>query len=274
MAGALDTITQLAHDAAAAVFDTPDGQVVYQQYDARAQTWVFRRWLDAPGVWSEQDQWFTDWNATAEVSPAAPLPLVLDSCTVGWEPVWRSSRGQIINHITLAYGPTPDGGTQPTVTAQDTTSITRFGLRHYGENTQLSDQGSAQYRAGLGIDLQSWPHWALAQLDIYVDDLPPAQRAKVMALRCGDRVHLTGLPMPAPQPEAVLVVEGWTHTLTATRSVLTLNLSDPNQSYAGITWGALPPAGTTPPLRWQDCPPALIWADAIGLPNLQPTRSP
>lgn len=259
---ALELIGGLAEDAGAAVFDTPDGTVVFQHYAARAQTWTYRLWREAPGIWSEQDQWFTDWTATAADSPTAPTPVDLPCDAVAWEPVWGQTAGDVINHVTLSYGVAPDGGEQPEWTVSDADSMTRHGRQHYGKQTALADQASAAYRAGLILDRHDTPRWGMTGLDVYPADMDPALAARVLALTCGDRVNVLGLPQPAPDIDVVAVVEGWTHTITPAGDVLTLNLSDPLHSYAGIIWAALDPAG-----RWQDCPPALAWFDALTDPT-------
>jgi hypothetical protein len=274
---ALTLITELAQDVGAAVFDTPDGVVVFQHYAARAQSWHFTRWMDVPPavVWSAAAGHWADWNATATTSPNAPVPIRLDMCAVGWEPVWRETSGAVINDVTLYYGPTPaDGGTRDGWHLMDTDSVTLHGRRHFGAETQLADLDGAMERAGMILDLHSEPRWGMAEILVYVDDLPPAEQTTMLGLLCGARVQLTDMPQPAPEYSPVRIVEGWTHTLTPTRSDLVLQVSDPLHSYAGITWGALPPAGTTPPLRWMDVPPAVIWADALTLAHLQPVGGP
>jgi hypothetical protein len=62
----------------------------------------------------------------------------------------------------------------------------------------------------------------------------------------------------------VRIVEGWTHTLSATTDTLLLHLSDPAHSYAGITWSVFAPF--TP--RWVDVDPAVIWTDVITIDDL------
>lgn len=256
---ALDLITALAVDAGAAVFDTPTGTVVFQHYSARAQTWAFRRWMEAPGVWFEQDGWFTDWNSTATASPQAPAPIDLNMCAIGWEPVWRSTSGAVVNDVALYYGPNPtDTNPRPVYRLNRPASVTRFGRRHYGAETQLADEQSAAVRAGMILDLHADPRWSLDNVTLFLNDLPPADLATALTLLCGARVQLTNLPQPAPAASPVRVVEGWTHTLTRTRSDLTFYVSDPLHSYAGIVWDAMDPDG-----RWMDVPPALAWYDAL-----------
>lgn len=258
---ALDLVTDLAEDVGAAVFDTPDGLVVFQHYQARAQTWAYHLWREAPGTWSETPAWFPTWADTATESPSAPTPVEIPCDVAAWEPTWVQTDAQVINDVTIGYGVPPQGQEQDRLTADNPESITRFGRLHYGNDTQLADSLSAGYRAGMILDRHATPRWGMAGLDVWPDDMDPTLRDQVLALLCGKRIMTTGLPAPAPSLTAVGVVEGWTHTLTPTLNQITFNLSDPLHSYAGIVWAALNPGG-----RWTDVDPALPWYDALNDP--------
>jgi hypothetical protein len=253
---ALDLISDLATDAGAAVFDTPTGEVVFQHYEARAQTWQWFRWLDEPptATWDTQTG---IWSDMVVVSPAAPLPIPVDACWVVWEPTWETSSANIINHVGVAYGPKPDEGERPALTAANQSSIARFGRRHIFLGGGIADQESAIERAGMILAVHSRPRWNLASMDILLRDT--GDPFPFLGLRCGDKIHLHDVPAPAPEPSPVLIVEGWTHLMDGDNDVLTLYVSDPLYSYGGIIWAALPPTGP----RWMDVPPPLVWTDAI-----------
>jgi hypothetical protein len=257
---ALSLIGDLASDTGAAVFDTPDGHVVFQHYSTRAQTWHWYLWREAPGTWTTA-QWQT-WADTEEVSPSAPLPLLVDGCAILWEPTWVTGSGEVVNSVTVPYGPEVDGGERPTVTAMNPASVARFGRKHVSGPAGLADVGSAMERGGMILDLHSFPHWAIDNVVILLDKLPGV--LEVMGLMCGSRVQLFGMPQPAPEYDPVRIVEGWTHTLTVASDTLTLRLSDPAHSYAGITWSVFAPM--TP--RWVDVDPTVIWADVITMDDL------
>jgi hypothetical protein len=262
---ALDLVTGLAEDAGAAVFDTPDGVVVFQHFDARAQTWLYLLWSEAPDTWSDHPE---TWADTAVVSPSAPNPIELPCDAVAWEPVWTLSSGQIINHVTIGYGTPEPGYTQPGIIGQVPESIARYGRMHYGNDTQLADLGSAQYRAGLILDRRAQPRWAMSSVTLYPDDMEPATREDVLGLLCGARVSIAPMPAPSPAPTVVAVVEGWVQELSPHGNTITLNLSDPLHSYAGIVWNALDPA-----TLWEDVDPALAWQDAIVSPDMPLARA-
>jgi hypothetical protein len=254
---ALDLIGALAEDTGAAVFDTPAGEVVFQHYAARAQTWQWFRWVDEPpdATWDVQ----TDlWSDMVVVSPAAPLPIPVDACWVVWEPTWETSSANIINHVSVEYGPEVEGGgSRAVLTGSNPDSITRYGRRHVYLGGNIADVDSAMERAGMVLDVHAHPRWNMASLEILL--LETADPFPFLALRCGDKLHLTSVPKPTPDPGPVLIVEGWTHLLDGNNDSLTLYVSDPLYSYAGITWSAMPPDEP----RWMDVVPTLVWTDAI-----------
>jgi hypothetical protein len=191
------------------------------------------------------------------VSPAAPLPIPVDACWVVWEPTWETSSANIINHVSVEYGPKPEEGDRPVLTVSNPGSITRYGRRHTFLGGGIADVDSAMERAGMILGVHAQPRWNMASVDILLRET--ADPFPFLNLRCGDKVHLTGVPTPSPEPAPVLIVEGWTHLLDGDNDTLTLYVSDPLYSYAGVAWTALP--ADEP--RWIDLPPALVWTDAI-----------
>jgi hypothetical protein len=264
---ALDVVGELAADVGAAVFDTPTGEVVFQHYLARAQTWQWFRWMDEPptATWDTQ----TDlWSDMVVESPGAALPIPVDACWVLWEPTWETSSGDIINHVSVAYGVAPEEGERPAYTSSNLASIARYGRRHTFLGGSIADLDSAMERAGMILAVHSEPRWNMASIDILLPDT--GDPFPFLGLRCGDRVQLLSVPGPSPEPSPVLIVEGWTHIIDGDNDVLTLYVSDPLYSYAGIAWSALPP--TAP--RWMDVAPAIVWADAITYSRIVGTASP
>jgi hypothetical protein len=266
---ALSVVNDLASDTGAAVFDTPDGHVVFQHYSTRAQTWHWYLWLEAPGVWADAGGVWDTWADTEEVSPSAPLPLTIDGCAVLWEPSWVSTSGDIVNSVSIGYGPDVEGGARPSVTTINPASVARFGRKHVAGPGGLADVGSAMERGNMILDLHSFPHWAIDNVVVLLDKIPPGDQVptvadSVMGLLCGSKVQLLGMPQPAPEYDPVRIVEGWTHTLSAGSDTLLLHLSDPAHSYAGITWSVFAPL--TP--RWVDVDPAVVWVDVITMDDL------
>lgn len=247
---ALSLIGDLATAVGAAVFDTTDGRVSFQMFTDRAPGVQWVTWAEAAGTWDAAAGTWADW---AVDSPNADLPVNLPCDSVAWEPVWTATAGLIVNHVTIGYGENDE-----TLTRSDPASVARYGRRHAGEDTQLADAQSADYRAGLILARYALPAWNMRSVDVDPGALDPATLADVMAVMCGNRVQLTGLPQPAPAASVVMVAEGWTHTLSAYSETLTFALSDPSHSYAGIVWEAVDPA-----ITWNTVPPALSWPNAI-----------
>jgi hypothetical protein len=249
---ALSLIGDLAASVGAAVFDTPDGRVIFQPFTARVPGVQWVAWHDAAGDWANAIGIWAEW---AVDSPNADLPTPLPYQSIVWEPVWLSTSALIVNHVTIGYGV----DTAEHLTRQDPESVARYGRRHIGDDTQLADDTSADYRAGLLLARYARPGWEMRSVEI-----DPAavslgtMRDSLMALMCGNRVHIPGLPGPAPAREATMVVEGWTHILGAHTESLIFTLSDPAHSYAGIAWESVNPA-----IRWQDISPSLLWINAL-----------
>jgi hypothetical protein len=255
---ALSLIGDLAASVGAAVFDTPDGSVIFQPFTARVPGLQWVKWRDAAGDWASADGVWADWAINA---PDADLPTMLPYQSIVWEPVWTSAVGLIVNHVTIGYGDPVRA-----ITRQDPESVARYGRRHVGDDTQLADTQSAEYRAGLLLTRYARPAWEMRSVEI--DPAAVAlgtMRDSLMPLMCGHRVHVPKLPAPAPAREAVMVVEGWTHILGAHTESLIFTLSNPAHSYAGIVWSAVNPA-----TRWQDVAPAITWNDAITDASLTP----
>jgi len=191
--------------------------------------------------------------------------LQLDGDTVIFEPIWRTNSASIINRVDLGY----DNGSVYTV--QDTASQSDYGLRTFSRVTELHDLASATLRAGQLLNRQSQPRWSMGSVEIWMENVTDtAKRDDLLDLTCGNRVVIDELPRPAPYPTWVGVVEGWGETYTGYQDGegthrLTLALSDPFSSYAGITWNAVPIT-----YKWNTINTSVIWANAITQDNLVP----
>lgn len=263
---ALDVLSELAADTAAAVVDTPDGYVLYQPLEARSRPIFYTRWqdFDPTQTWADfppADTW-ADFDV---ISPAAEQPLVLPADAVGFEPEWRSTAAAIVNSVRLGYGVPPEGSDPDRVSAQDDASIARYGQRHFGKDTQLARLTDAQAMASRVMSTRAWERWALGSVDVYADALDDPTQAALAALRCGDWVQVDDLPLPAPAASWVGICEGWAYrewVIGDTRhGAWTLSLSDPLFSLAVPTWADYPPA-----FMWSDHSPLLTWADIVSIP--------
>lgn len=272
---ALDLLEELQRDTAAAVFDLPTGEVVYQPMSGRQRPVIPYMWSDFPPAqtWAASDPALT-WNGDPPSigdwdSPRSKFPLDIPGSVTLWAPQWRASEGVVVNHARIGWGLVPEGGQQATVEAVEQSSIDRHGRRYAYLGTQLAVEGDAQERATHIVSTQSIDRWALDDVDIQLDLTDPQFYNQVMALRCGDHVVLHDLPTPNPAITWPAIVEGWTYIELAEaelrREQLTLILSDPLLSLAVMRWDDYP--GTYP---WQGHPPAVTWMDLTQTSVLTP----
>lgn len=252
---ALALLTDLARDAGAAVFDAPDGTIVFQDLAARAQsyigsTWatVTGTWAAAVGAWSEQE------------SPAVAAIVPLPPAAIAYEPSMEQHRADIINRAVVEYG-----DPVATITEEDTASQAIHKTRSATLRTRLADSAAATLRGEQVIARLAWPRYRLNSVQVLVHELDEPTRALVLALRCGDRVLVQQLRQPSPFESWLGVVEGWTETITVDRwteteavetHILTLALSDPRASFATVQWQDITPTRT-----WDDINPTITWAD-------------
>jgi hypothetical protein len=264
-------LDELASWTSAAVFDTPDGHVVYQALSGRSRPIVAYMWqdFDPAMTWDQFDPaltWDGDPPTLADwLSPTSELPVVLPCAAVGWEPEWQSSEATIINHIAIGYGLEDPQGV---VELEDAASIARHGRRYLHQGTQLATEADALARASHILTTQPQERWQIGDVTVALDHLDPATYIKVLGLVCGDHVTLQGLPQPAPAIDWTGIVEGWTFTQWADRGVfserLTLALSDPLLSLAVMRWDDYP--GT---YRWSQHPSYLTWDDLDSIDVLE-----
>ena len=263
---ALGLLEDLAVTTGAAVFDTPNGTVVYQAISGRARPVFGYRWEDFPpgDTWADFDPamtWadFADW-----ISPASDLPILLPAGAVEWEPAWNLTESEVINHARVGYGVPADGSQQEYAEAVDETSRVAHGTRYRYIGSQLADQTDAADRAGHIVTTQARPRWAMPSVVVLLDlirDSDPTLYTSVMGLLCGDHVIVHGLPQPAPAIDWAAICEGWTYQYWKTdhgteHERTTLALSDPLASLAVMTWSDYPAL-----YRWSDHPTPLIWSD-------------
>lgn len=259
-AGLLD---ELASWTAAAVFDTPSGEVVYQALSGRSRPVVPFMWGDFDPVltWDEFDPGLT-WDGDAPSigdwpSPTSEFPLPLPAEAVEFEPEWRSSEATIINEVAIGYGAADP---QTEVRLEDAASITDHGRRYLYQGTELATSADALARASHIITTQSVERWQIGEVVVALDLLDPAAHDAALNLVCGDHVTLQGLPQPAPAMDWTGIVEGWTFNQWGGGGVLferlTLNLSDPLLSLAVMRWDDY-----TSTYQWSQHPGHLTWDD-------------
>ena len=252
-------LDELASWTSAAIFDTPDGAVVYQALASRTRIkpWM---WSDTPDAytWGTLDpalSWdgpppsIGDWD-----SPTSGVPVVLPCDAVLWEPAWTSSESDVINHVRVSYGAADP---QDAVDVADNASIVAHNRRDWVLDTGLATLADAIAAAAHVLSTRAVERWELDEVTVDLALLDAPTRAAVLGLVCGDTVIVAGLPQPAPAIDWSGIVEGWTFNQSAEGSTvvgqMVLALSDPMRSlvvpawedFTGVyTWANFP-AGTT-----------------------------
>lgn len=264
---ALTLLTDLQESTSAAVFDLPDGTVVYQPLSGRARPVFAYRWQDFEPdfewdsfeidlTWAGDPPSIESWP-----SPASEFPLVLDCSAVQWEPEWLSTESAVINHVRIGWGPVPEGGEQAYVDLRDDASIALHGRRYLYQGTDLATEAAARDHGTHILTTQGRERWALGEVIVHLDQLDPDTYAAALRLTCGDHVTIRDLPQPAPAIDWTGILEGWTYIQWGTEDgtqheTLTLALSDPLASLAVMTWDDYPTLYT-----WADHPGHLTWDD-------------
>lgn len=262
---ALTLLADLATSTGAAVFDTPDGTVVYQALSGRQRPVGPYRWQDWPPdlAWSGIDPaltWagITDWHSADSIYPI-PIPPE----AVEYEPAWVTTAANITNHARIGYGPADPQ--QAWAEALDPGSVDRYGIRYAYTGTTLADETDAQARAGLIVTLRGRQRWALGDVTVWPALLPVEVAADLETALCGRHITITGLPGPAPAIDWTGILEGYAYRQETTPDGITvartLLLSDPLESAAAAQWSDYPPL-----YAWADHPGHITWDDLTAVP--------
>lgn len=236
---------------------------------------------DAGGiVWHDRAGVIRYADAVHRVNTA--IAVTLDACDLLVSPQWVRNTGGLVNKVSIAYGPTPEDGEQPTYAAQNAASVAQRGRYEYSASTQLAALADAQAMAQLLLVRNAEPVWIMSALPVDTADLDLERTAVLLGLDMHSLIALTGLPSIGHAPtSAALWVEGWRETWTADawdlelwvtgycrtsppptwdRVPNTVTWANVADTYGDITWddatclGPLPSQG-----RWADVPATLRW---------------
>jgi hypothetical protein len=233
--------------------------------------------------------------ADAEHRRAAPIALVLDSCTMPLTVAWIRNTEGLVNDVRVRYGVAPEGGEQPEIHLTEPTSIAARGAYAASISTTLAAAADANARAGAILARQSSPSWILSGVAVYLElidklGLAPvddqAMTRAVLGLDVHSLISVTGLPDGSPATAANLWVEGWTEDVAWGSWRISLATSDycrnsPEPRWddvdASWTWNTVPdktwdqstclpppvPSGTwndiAATLRWNQIDAAVTW---------------
>jgi hypothetical protein len=195
--------------------------------------------------------------ADAEHRRNAPVDMELDACDILVTPSWVRNISGLVNQISMVYGVKPEAPAEgesterPSLYAEAPDSVTRFGIYEYSVTTELATLEDAQETAYLILAQNSYPVWMLAALPIDVGGMSLADSQALLALDMHGLLRVTGLPSTGPTPNAIAAwVEGWTERLAWGVHEIELTVSD----YCR----------TSPPPRWDDVAPTVLWDQAPG----------
>ena len=251
-----ESCQQVMEDAArsvgACIFDTTDGTVVFQDYQARSSGLASAaRWDDMTHAWDTDT---ATWDEVVIKGTAQP-PLLLPCDSVAYEPSWTQAVGTMANDVTVKHA-------TGEVDVSDSESTARYGRRSLDVTTDLADPGDAVTRAGDLARAFGVPRWMLGNVEVVMNNLPPDILEDLTTNEIiGRRVRVTDLPQPAPASSFYGICEGITETYTPGRWTATLALTPQEMSYSVLTWEDTPPT-----YLWENARPS--WQDAIELADL------
>jgi len=240
-----DGLAQVAEQTGATYFDSPNGQIVFEDYGDRGIT-TFE------GIWNSQPDTWTATSGTWGSFPVETTSTTLDSTGVVFTPEWAKSLEPLINDVTVSYG------TDSSIQQTDSASIAAYGKRQYRLDTQIKDLTDATTRAASIITAQANPLWNLGQITILIHELDAGDITAVMELVSGMLVIVNGLPAQGPYESYEGIVEGWTDSYSQGNHTLTLSISDPRFSYQTLKWIDVLPA-----LTWGEVDAAAQWFEIV-----------
>jgi hypothetical protein len=247
-----DATNQALVDNLVANVDVP-GQYELQAYnagEADAYTLTTQAANSGRGVlWEggDGDLHYDDYQARAS---ATPLELTADDILA------RGLRtaaqwGEIVNDANVTYR-------AGTANARDEQSVILYGQLSGSRTTQLHNLADAQAQATDFIESRAYPRMYPEQITIplHSPTVSDAKRDSLAAVYNGLRISTTALPAVFGTTFDGFV-EGWTWNLTRYTADLTLTCSAYSETYSSVIWYQIPPtttwAGYTPSTtEWQD----------------------
>lgn len=191
----------------------------------------------------------------AEHRRGLPVAVTLDSADVFRQVTWTQRLASLLNRVDVKIA----AGTVHTTTDTESADNARYGLWPGTTDTVLTTPLDAFELGTEIVGRRADPSWSLPDLTVDLtrtvdpDDLP-----HVLALTHGSLVALTDLPAGFPLPDGQVYVEGYTETATPRRWQMSVSVSDPAYSAAGVRWVDIP---DTDAYQWQDIDLDVSWFD-------------
>ena len=170
--------------------------------------------------------------------------LDIDEGYINWRGInSRKSISDIVNRIVLFYK------NNQSKTAEDTHSISNYGLYEARTNTELEDGDQAQNIADRYVSLRSIPATNFSSFNINLDNpnILAADLDALINIEMGTAIQIDNLPNAISAITYKGFVEGW--QLIINRSQALLNIISSDSTYSVV------------PIRWQDIDPITIWTD-------------
>lgn len=138
--------------------------------------------------------------------------------------------GLVRNSIVVEYG---DADPKATVTASDSTSISRYGLREGKYTSQISGTVAAQaYADWLLASLDA--DWQLPNITVGMNLATDTQIATVAALEQGSPVTIPTLLAGSPEPSYDSILLGYSEGISQSDWTITLHLSPTDAQLPGV----------------------------------------
>jgi hypothetical protein len=182
----------------------------------------------------------------ARGAPTRVGAIDVDPLNALYSPVWKQALGDVVNSVTVLYG--PDRSSSKTVS--DSASADLYGGARTEISTTITAEADAQHRAESRLARMSTPRWTMQPVTLVEASPAPYQ--------IGFRVHLTELPPSAPFASWTPVLEGWADRIDGDSFSMELVVSDPLFSGLYARWDE-----AAPTFLWSDAAPALAWADVL-----------
>lgn len=158
----------------------------------------------------------------------------------------------LLNDVVLSYK------ANATVTSQDLSSQTSYGLAAGTVSTELENTTEAQYQADRYITLRSTPRTNVGQFSIPVDAdfISNTNRNTLLNIYMGKPIQIDNLPMAIKNQTYKGFVEGWNWQIYRNTCQLTLTTTDSTLSIIPTRW-----QDVSATLKWSDLDPALQWSN-------------
>lgn len=160
----------------------------------------------------------------------------------------------LLNDVLLTYR-------AGTVTSQDTTSQSAYGLAAGTITTELHNLTDAQIQADRYITLRSTPRTNLGQFSIALDpgNITASDLNALINMYHGKPIKIQNLPTGIKNQTYKGFVEGWTFSIGYQTASITIISTDASLSIVPTRWQDVQAT-----LKWSDVDPAIQWATYDG----------